>query len=47
MEIPIDGATYLFDPQIENYNNRNGISNETHGAFQVTYATAPANYYPN
>lgn len=47
VEIPIDGATYLFDPQIENYNNRNGISNETHGAFQVTYATAPANYYPN
>lgn len=47
VEIPVDGATYLFDPQIENYNNRNGISNETHGAFQVTYATAPANYYPN
>lgn len=47
VEIPIDGATYLFDPQIENYNNRNGISNETHGAFQVTYATAPANYDPN
>lgn len=45
--IPLDGGTYLFDPQIENYNNRNGISNDTHSAYQVTYATAPANYYPN
>lgn len=47
VEITIDGETYLFDPEIENYNLRAGISNETHGAFQVTYASAPGRYYKN
>lgn len=47
VEIPMDGTVYLFDPQIENYNIRKGISNASHGAFQVTYKTAPAVYYKN
>ncbi len=47
VEITIDGETYLFDPEIENYNLRAGISNETHGAFQVTYESAPGRYYKN
>lgn len=47
VEIPMDGTVYLFDPQIENYNLRRGISNDSHSAFQVTYATAPAVYYKN
>ncbi len=47
VEIPMDGTVYLFDPQIENYNTRYGISNETHSAFKVTYDTAPARYYKN
>jgi len=47
VEIVIDGETWLFDPQIENYNLRAGISNDLRSAYQVTYATAPANYYPN
>ena len=47
VEIVMDGNVYLFDPQIENYNNRSGISNETNGAYRVTYATARANYYKN
>lgn len=47
VEIPLDGTVYLFDPQIENYNLRNGISNETNGAFQVTYQTAHATYFKN
>lgn len=42
-----DGKTYLFDAEIENYNIRHGISNETRGAFMVPYAAAPANYIPN
>ena len=44
VEIEMDGETYLFDPQIENYNLRAGISNETHSAWQVTYESAPARY---
>lgn len=44
VEIEIDGSTWLFDPQIENYNLRAGISNETHSAWKVTYETAPAHY---
>lgn len=47
VEIVLDGETYLFDPQIENYNLRAGISNETHSAYQVTYGTAPGRYYKN
>lgn len=47
VEITMDGVDYLFDPEIENYNLRHGVSNETHGAFQVTYTGAPANYYKN
>lgn len=47
VEIVMDGETWLFDPQIENYNLRTGISNETHSAFQVTYAAAPGRYYKN
>ena len=47
LEIPIDGTVYVFDPQLESYNLRSGISNETHSAFQVTYETAPAVYYKN
>ncbi len=47
VEIPMDGVMYLFDPQIENYNLRRGISNEVEGAFRVTYETAHASYYPN
>lgn len=42
-----DGTVYLFDPQIENYNNRAGISNEYYGAFMTTYAASYATYYPN
>lgn len=44
VEITIDGAVHLFDPQIENYNLRAGISNETSGAYDVTYETAHARY---
>ena len=39
-----DGQTLLYDPQIENYNIRAGISNEENGAFGVTYETAHARY---
>lgn len=42
-----DGSVYLFDPQIENYNIRAGVSNEYYGAFMTTYETSYANYYPN
>lgn len=42
-----DGNVYLFDPQIENYNIRAGISNEYYGAFMTTYEQSYANYYPN
>jgi len=42
-----DGAVYLFDPQIENYNLRAGVSNEYYGAFMTTYEQSYANYYPN
>lgn len=42
-----DGVVYLFDPQIENYNLRAGISNEYYGAFMTTYAASHATYYPN
>lgn len=42
-----DGTQYLFDPQIENYNRRRGISNELYGAFMMTYDNSHANYYPN
>ena len=44
VEIELDGESFLFDPQIENYNLRAGISNETHSAWQVTYESAPARY---
>ena len=47
VEIVIDGEIFLFDPQIENYNDRNSISNDEHGAFCVTYETAPGRYYKN
>ncbi len=47
VEIVIDGQTYLFDPQIENYNLRAGISNETHGAYWVSYDSAPGRYNKN
>lgn len=42
-----DGKVYLFDPQIENYNNRAGISNEYYGAFMKPLGMTNANYYPN
>lgn len=44
VEITQDGQTLLYDPQIENYNLRAGISNEESGAFGVTYETAHARY---
>ena len=44
VEITQDGQTLLYDPQIENYNLRAGISNEENGAFGVTYETAHARY---
>lgn len=44
VEITQDGQTLLYDPQIENYNTRAGISNEENGAFGVTYETAHAKY---
>ena len=44
VEIMQDGQTLLYDPQIENYNIRAGISNEENGAFGVTYETAHARY---
>lgn len=47
VEIEQNGRTYLFDPQIENYNARMGISNETHGAYRVSYDAAPGRYYKN
>ncbi len=47
VEIPMDGAVYLFDPQIENYNIRRGISNAGHSAFRVTYETATGTYFKN
>ena len=43
----MDGETYLFDPQIENYNLRAGISNATHSAYCVSYESAPGRYYKN
>lgn len=42
-----DGSVCLFDPQIENYNIRAGISNDYYGAFMTTYEASYANYYPN
>ncbi len=42
-----DGTVYLFDPQLENYNDRAGISNEYYGAYMTTYAASYATYYPN
>ena len=47
VEIIMDGETYLFDPQIENYNLRAGISNATHSAYCVSYESAPGRYYKN
>ena len=44
VELTRDGQTLLYDPQIENYNLRAGISNDTSGAFGVTYETAHARY---
>lgn len=44
VEVQIDGETWLFDPQIENYNLRAGLSNDDLSAFQVTYETAHASY---
>lgn len=44
VEVEIDGQTWLFDPQIENYNLRAGLSNEAFSAFQVKYETAHAYY---
>ena len=44
VEIELDGESRIFDPQLENYNLRAGISNETSSAWQVTYESAPARY---
>ena len=44
VEITQNDQTLLYDPQIENYNIRAGISNEENGAFGVTYETAHARY---
>ena len=43
-EITQDGQTLLYDPQIENYNIRAGISNDDYGAYAVRYETAHARY---
>lgn len=43
-ELTIGGEVRLFDPQIENYNLRAGISNDYFGAYNVTYETAYARY---
>lgn len=42
-----DGNVYLFDPQIENYNIRAGVSNTYYGAFMKPLGMTYANYYPN
>ena len=42
-----DGNVFICDPQLENYNIRAGISNETYGAFMTTYELSYAYYYPN
>lgn len=44
VEITQDGQTLLYDPQIENYNIRAGISNDDYGAYGVQYETAHARY---
>ena len=44
VEITKDGQTLLYDPQIENYNIRAGISNDDYGAYAVRYETAHARY---
>lgn len=44
VEIVINGQTWVFDPQIENYNLRTGLSNDYYGAFMVKYETASAYY---
>ena len=44
VEITQDGQTLLYDPQIENYNIRAGISNDDYGAYAVRYETAHARY---
>ena len=44
VEITKDGQTLLYDPQIENYNIRAGISNDDYGAYGVRYETAHARY---
>ena len=44
VEITQDGQTLLYDPQIENYNLRAGISNDDYGAYGVQYETAHARY---
>ena len=45
VEITRGEQTLLYDPQIENYNIRAGISNDDYGAFGVTYETAHAAYF--
>ena len=44
VEITKDGQTLLYDPQIENYNIRAGISNDDYSAYGVRYETAHARY---
>lgn len=44
VEIEEEDGLFVYDPQIENYNLRAGMSNEIYSAYRVTYATAHAYY---
>lgn len=47
VELTVGNTVLIYDPEIENYNIRQGIDNREHGAFGVSYAQAPAAYIKN
>ncbi len=47
LEMQTPMGVRIYDPQIENYNDRSGISNAQCGAFGVSYEAAPGRYYKN
>ncbi len=47
VEMDAPDGTKIYDPQIENYNLRSGISNDACGAFGVSYKRSVGRYYQN
>ncbi|MBQ5749609.1 MAG: S-layer homology domain-containing protein [Oscillospiraceae bacterium] len=47
VEMQTSSGVRIYDPQIENYNDRSGISNDHCGAFGVSYEAASGRYYKN